>query len=181
MTCTCISEYWGLSARWWGSGRGISSTASLCRPGHGTDGAVYRYIDMAAHLYVGGVESERGRHHLRDVPLQQRREALRPGHLPEPGQVVAWRKDLLPRHASDVWRYLYLYLQKVPIVALSSMYKLFPPEIWTLYPWNLQQMDIWFPKILKPCLQRSLWTSNFRWRQLVSGHSPTDNIAVRIT
>ena len=117
MTCTCISEYWGLSARWWGSGRGISSTASLCRPGHGTDGAVYRYIDMAAHLYVGGVESERGRHHLRDVPLQQRREALRPGHLPEPGQVVAWRKDLLPtRHASDVWRYLYLYLQKVPIV-----------------------------------------------------------------
>ena len=59
-------------------------------------------IDMAAHLYVGCVESERGRDHLRDVPLQQRREALRPGHLPEPGQVVAWRKDLLPRHASDV-------------------------------------------------------------------------------
>ena len=61
-------------------------------------------IDMAAHLYVGCVESERGRDHLGDVPLQQRREALRPGHLPEPGQVVAWRKDLLLRHASDVLR-----------------------------------------------------------------------------
>ena len=182
---TCISWYWGLSAGWWGSGRGISSTASLCRPGHGTDEAVCRYTDMAAHLYVGCVESERGRDHLGDVPLQQRREALRPGHLPEPGQVVAWRKDLLPRHASDVWRYLhYLYLEKVPIMPSPlSLYKLFPPKIGTLYPWNLQQMDIWFPKILKlkPCFQRNLWTSNFRWRQLVSRHSPTDNIAVRIT
>ena len=166
---TCISWYWGLSAGWWGSGRGISSTASLCRPGHGADEAGCRYTDMAAHLYVGCVESERGRDHLGDVPLQQRREALRPGHLPEPGQVVAWRKDLLPRHASNVWRYLYLYLEKVPIVPSPFCTNCF------------ETFNKWTFGCQKTCLQRSLWTSNFRWRQLVSRHSPTDNIAVRIT
>ena len=181
---TCISWYWGLSAGWWGSGRGISSTASLCRPEHGTDEAGCRYRYGGPPLCrLCWVWARSGPPPWCSAPAAARSSPPRSPPRTGAGCSLAQRS-----FTQTCKRCLTIFTLSIFGESAYNALSSFFVQIVSTGNWDSLSVKpstnghlVPKDKYLKPCFQRNFRTSNFRWRQLVSRHSPTDNIAVRIT